>query len=208
MNHVIHRALTGLVLVIALSACAATGQPVATDSARIMMPRCLLERNVAGEACVVRVFDGMTVQVAQRDRDGRAFIDVSADSVTGPRVAVYQAPGYSAQVHALKMIAAATDTVDLKQRSDARGGILAGIVFKPEIEDMNKGICGIENFLAGREVIVHRGRARYTATTDSIGSFMLGLPAGDYTVRIAGEERDVVVPHNDTVFITLAVSGN
>lgn len=207
MNHVIHRALTSLLLMAGLSACAVVS-PQPANTARIIMPRCTLEGNAMGAECSIRVFDGTALQTAQHDTRGQAFIDVPTESVTGPRVAVYQAPGYEAQVHALKMIVAETDTVVLKRRNDPRGGLLAGIVFKPEAETMEKGVCGIENFLAGREVIVHRGRARYTATTDSIGSFILELPAGDYAVRIAGEGRDVVVPHNDTVFVTLPVTGN
>lgn len=207
MNHVIHQALAALLIMAGLNACAVTQEQQA-NAARIMMPRCTLERNAAGADCVIRVFDGAALLATQRDARGRGYIDVPADSVTGPRIAVYQAPGYEPQVHALKMIAVESDGVVLKRRNDPRGGILTGIVFKPEIETMEKGVCGIENFLAGREVIVHRGRARYTATTDSIGSFTLELPAGDYSVRIAGEGREVVVPQNDTLFITLPVIGN
>lgn len=207
MNHVIHRALACLLIMAGLSACAVIN-PQLANTARIIMPRCALERNADGTACVTHIFDGNALQAVQQDPQGRSFIEVPIDSVTGPRVAVFQAPGYEPQVHALKMIVAESDRVELKRQGDMRGGMLAGIIFKPEAETMEKGVCGIENFLAGREVIVHRGRARYTAMTDSIGSFVLELPAGDYDVRVEGVGREVVVPQNDTLFMTLPILGS
>lgn len=207
MNHVVQHTLASLLTITGLSSCAITQEP-APNIARIIMPRCTLERNANGEGCLIRIFDGVSIQIARRDGQGRSFIDVPAASVTGPRVALYQAPGYEPQVQALKMIVGESDHVDLHSRSDTRGGILVGVVYKPALEEMEKGICGIENFLANREVVVFRGRARYTTTTNSIGSFSLELPAGDYAVRVEGEGRDVVVPQNDSVFVTLPVAGS
>ena len=153
--------------------------------------------------CMVKVFDGNALAAAQHSDQGEWFINVPSDSVTGPRIAVYSAPGYEPHIQALKINVRDDEHVQLKPKTDARGGYLAGVVFKKTAEKMPDGVCGIENFMANKPVVINRARARFTTSTDNIGSFQISLPAGSYMLHVEGIDREVDVPSDDTAFVVI-----
>lgn len=208
MNQIIISATVSLLLVGGgLAACTAldNNPQSSANLARINLPHCMLgAANTAGD-CTIKVFDGNALVAAQQGERGEWFISVASDSVTAPRIAVYSAPGYEPQIQSLKINLRSDEHIVLKARGDQRGGYLAGVVFKKTEEKMKDGVCGIENFMANKQVIVNRSRARFTTTTDNIGSFQMELPAGHYMVHVEQDSRAVDVPNDDTLFIMIPV---
>ena len=207
MNQIMIGATVSLLLISGVTACTTLDKSAQTSSntARINLPRCTLAAASPAE-CTVKVFDGAALAAAQHNDKGDWFIMVPADSVTGPRIAVYSAAGYEPQIQALKMIIRDDEQVVLKPKSDPRGGFLTGVVFKKTEEKMPGGACGIESFMTNKTVIINFGRARYTARTDNIGSFQMSLPGGRYRVNVDGDSRAVDVPDGDTVFVVIPVN--
>jgi len=208
MNQIMLGATASLLLMGGVTACTTldnTARPSA-NLARINLPRCTLAAAKVGGECAVKVFDGSALSAAQHGEQGEWFITVPNESVTGPRIAVYSAPGYEPQIQSMKITVRDDEQIVLKPKSDSRGGYLTGVVFKKTEEKMAGGACGIENFLANKTVIVNRVRARFTANTDSIGSFQMSLPAGRYMVHVEGDSREVDVPDDDTVFVVIPVN--
>lgn len=207
MNQIMTGATVSLLLIGGVTACAALDNTVQTgaNAARINLPRCALGAAKAAGDCMVKVFDGNALAAAQQGDQGKWFVDVPSDSVTGPRIAVYSAPGYEPQIQALKINVHDDEQIVLKPKSDPRGGYLTGVVFKKTEEKMKDGVCGIENFMANKTVIINFGRARYTVSTNNIGSFQMDLPGGRYMVNVDGDSREVDVPDNDTAFIVIPV---
>jgi len=209
MNQIMLGATLSLLLIGGVTACSTldnnTAQPRA-NLARINLPRCTLGTLKAAGDCTVKVFDGNALAAAQHGDQGEWFISVPTDSVTGPRIAVYSAPGYEPQIQATKITVRDDEQIVLKPKSDSRGGYLTGVVFKKTEEKMTGGACGIENFLANKTVIVNRVRARFTTNTDNIGSFQMSLPAGRYMLHVEGDSREVDVPNDDTVFVVIPVN--
>lgn len=208
MNQIMLGATGSLLLIGGVTACTAmdnTVQPGA-NAARINLPRCTLDAVQAAGECTVKVFDGNALAAAQQGGQGEWFITVPGDSVTGPRIALYSAPGYEPQIQTLKMLIRDGEQIVLKPKSDPRGGYLTGVVFKKTEEKMADGSCGIENFVANKTVIINRVRARFTTRTDNIGTFRMSLPGGRYQVHVDGDTRAVDVPAGDTVFVVIPVT--
>ena len=208
MNQIMMCATVSLLLIGGVTACTVLDNtaPLNVNMARINLPRCTLGAEKSAGDCTVKVFDGNALAAAQHSDKGNWFITVPNDSVTGPRIAIYSAPGYEPQIQATKISVRDDEQIVLKPKNDSRGGYLTGVVFKKTEEKMAGGVCGIENFMANKEVIINRGRARFTATTDNIGSFQMVLPGGRYVVQVDGEGREVDVPDNDTAFILIPVT--
>lgn len=208
MNQIMLDVTMSLLLIGGVTACASVEStaPTSPNQVRINLPRCTLAAAKASGDCTVKVFDGNALAAAQSGEHGDWFITVPSDTVTGPRIAVFSAPGYEPQLQALKINVSDDERIVLKPRSDARGGILAGIVFKKTEEKMASGVCGIENFLTNKPVVVNRARARFTTTTDNLGSFQMELPAGRYAVEAEGQSREVDVPHDDTLFVVIPIN--
>lgn len=208
MNQIIMSATVSLLFVGGVVAgCAAldNNPQSSANLARINLPHCVLgAANTAGD-CTMKIFDGNALVAAQQDERGEWFISVASDSVTAPRIAVYSAPGYEPQIQSLKINLHGDEQIVLKARSDQRGGYLAGVVFKKTEEKMKDGVCGIENFMANKPVIINRGRARFTTTTNNIGSFQMELPAGHYMLHVEQDSRAVDVPNDDTLFVVIPV---
>ncbi len=207
MNQIMMCATVSLLLIGGGTACTVLDNTaplnVSANMARINLPRCTLGAEKSAGDCTVKVFDGNALAAAQQGDKGNWFISVPNDSVTGPRIAIYSAPGYEPQIQATKITVRDDEQIVLKPKSDSRGGYLTGVVFKKTEEKMAGGACGIENFLANKAVIINRGRARFTATTDTIGSFQMSLPAGQYMVHVENDGREADVPNDDTVFVVI-----
>lgn len=208
MNQIMIGVTVSLLLMGGITACAAieTVEAPAENLARINLPRCTLAAEKSASECSVKVFDGNALAAAQHNDQGEWFIHVPSDSVTAPRIAVYSAPGYQPQIQAVKINIRDGEHVVLNAKNDKRGGYLTGVVFKKTEEKMKDGVCGIENFMANKTVIVNRARARFTASTDNIGSFQMDLPAGRYMVHVGEDSRAVDVPNDDTVFVVIPVN--
>jgi len=194
MNQIMLGATVSLLLISGVTACTAMDNTALTDAnmTRIELPRCTLgAANAAASECTVKVFDGNAPAAAQQGDRGEWFITVPKDSVTGPRIALYSAPGYEPKIQALKMLIRDGEEIVLKPKSDPRGGYLTGVVFKKTEEKKADGSCGIENFVANKTVVINRVRARFTTSTDSIGSFQMSLPGGRYQVHVDGDTRVV-----------------
>ncbi len=207
MNQIMLGVTLSLLLMSGVTACAVLDNTahLSANMRRINLPRCVLGGATIAADCTVKVFDGNALAAAQRDEQGAWFILVSNESVIAPRIAVYSAPGYEPQIQATRLGVRDDEQMVLKAKSDSRGGYLAGVVFKKTDEKMTGGVCGIENFIANKTVIITFGRARFTATTDNIGSFQMGLPGGRYMVNVDGDSRAVDVPEDDTMFVVVPV---
>jgi len=208
MNQIMLGATASLLLMGGVTACTTldTTTQASANLARINLPRCTLGTVKTAGDCVVQVFDGNALAAAQHGAQGEWFITVPNESVTGPRIAVYSAPGYEPQIQSMKITVRDDERIILKPKSDPRGGFLTGVVFKKTEEKMAGGACGIENFLANKTVVINRARARFTTNTDTIGSFQMSLPAGRYMVHAEGDSREVDVPDDDTVFVVISVN--
>jgi hypothetical protein len=208
MNQIMLGATVSLLLIGGVTACTILEKnaPPSESMARINLPRCSLGAAKSTGDCTVKVFDGNALAAAQHGERGEWFISVPIDSVTGPRIAIYSAPGYEPQIQVTKITVRDDEQIVLKAKSDSRGGYLTGVVFKKTEEKMADGACGIENFLANKPVVINRVRARFTTSTDNIGSFEMALPAGRYSVQVEGQSREVDVPNDDTLFVVIPVN--
>ncbi|MBI3776624.1 MAG: hypothetical protein HY273_13960 [Gammaproteobacteria bacterium] len=208
MNQIMIGATVSLLLIGGVTGCASVESTASSNQnqVRINLPRCTLAAAKTSGDCIVKVFDGNALAAAQRSEQGEWFITVPTDTVTGPRISVFSAPGYEPQIQALKINVRDDEQIVLKPRIDTRGGYLTGVVFKKTEEKMASGVCGIENFLANKPVVVNRARARFTTSTDNLGSFQMELPAGRYAVEAEGQSREVDVPHNDTLFVVMPIN--
>lgn len=171
----------------------------------IGLPSCAFEDGAVAESCVVQIFDGIATADATRDAEGRWNIQVSKPSATGPRIALFSAPGHVPVLQAVKAADGNPEAVTLRRAPDARFGYLVGVVFRKVELPANGSVCGIERFMTDKEVIINRVRARFTAKTDNLGSIVVPVPAGRYQVHVEGVSRQVDVPRGDTQLVVMAV---
>jgi hypothetical protein len=208
MNQVVAGFALTMLVVWSAAGCA----PVATqrdgaagsESVRIVLPGCALQ-DTAPDSCAVTVFDGATSVAADRGAGGGWSIAVAAATATGPRVALYSAPGFVPVVQAVRAVSGSQSTVTLAADADPRGGYLVGVVFRKSEVPMDGSACVIDSFVARQEVIITRARARVVVNTDNLGSFVTKLPAGQYSVHADGVTETVTVPRADARLVVLAL---
>lgn len=202
MNHKIAKMVVSGCCAAALAACAAA--TVDESATRVVLPKCVLQDAEAGVICRAQVFDGAKLIEATRDQHGGFFIETTESNVTQARVAFFTATGYEPKVFAVKMRADESERVTLSKTVDARGAYIAGLVYR-KTEPMDGAACGIESFVANKELVVTLGRARSALTTDNLGHFQEQLMAGRYNILVDGRHLIVDAPQGETTIVLVDV---